>query len=1154
MALRFSRILLVSAALLTSMCSAYAQGDVATIRGSEERNFGRLLLTLPSAQKVTARVSSGVLMISFSEPVSLSADRLQRELPRYVSVARIDPDGLGVRMALTDRFATNVLEAGEKVFIDLIPANWQGMLPGLPPDVVDDLAKRLKAAETVARNLGKAREQADVRQVEVRVATLPTLSRLVFDLPSFVNVEHKFDAGKLSISMNAPLRLEASRLRSILPDGVKLDGVDMSGGVLRLTLTIPKPLVARGFREDDGFIVDLTDPTKTPRMAESAQAETAKPEPAKAEAAKAEAARSDAVKSEPAKAEAGKPALAALVPKPPPVAPAERVAPAVEVPPQAIRMAASATRDGARIDFQFPRRTAAAAFEDRGQIVVVFDTVDTLDPAQLMSVAGAHLAAASATKEGKATVLRLQTKQPGLVRLGSEDMRWSLTIGDEGTQPVQQLRVRRSTDERGQIVLSVPLQNVSGVHWIGSESGQSYAVATAYGPGAAVSKPQRFVEFQLNQTMQGVAVLSFADDVAVRAGVGEVIIGRSTSLAVSEVHGAADLNMSSKQDLKLTPDRAIWAEPRGNQIRERMGELIRRAAEAPRSERTVARMRLAQFQLANGLDAESLGPVGAVLREDPNMRQDRQVHILRAIAQTMLQRSRDAEAILAQAFLKDDPEAALWRAVIEARRGRFPQALAGLKRGAEIIDAYPDALQGVVRRELVRSALVLRDLSVAERELVLLGSLAPRHIGRDEVEFLRAQLDEASGRPEAAMAGYKALFGSDDRGVAARVQLRAVQLADRENDGSIPAEEALARLETVAFTWRGDEVEIEALGELGAIYLKQQRWRDAFGLARKANGFFPDHAITRKLHDEAARQFEELFTTGKADKLPRVDALALFYDFKEFLPVGRRGDEIIRRLADRLVELDLLDQAGELLQHQIDNRLTGAARATVATRLAMIRLMNGKPAEALGALTTTRLPELPRDVMRARRLLEAKALSDLSRTDLALEILDSERGPEVDRLRADILWTARRWREAGEAHERILGDAWREPGPLDERQRADAMRAGVAYVMADEPLSLDRLRAKYAAPMAQTPDARTFAFVTGANRAAPGDLRELARRVANADTLTEFMSEYRKRYPDFASALRARQQREAEGAASADAPAKPPRQAETPPASGGKPG
>ena len=39
---------------------------------------------------------------------------------------------------------------------------------------------------------------------------------------------------------------------------------------------------------------------------------------------------------------------------------------------------------------------------------------------------------------------------------------------------------------------------------------------------------------------------------------------------------------------------------------------------------------------------------------------------------------------------------------------------------------------------------------------------------------------------------------------------------------------------------------------------------------------------------------------------------AMFYEFRELTPIGRRGDEMIRRLADRLVAVDLLDQAGEL--------------------------------------------------------------------------------------------------------------------------------------------------------------------------------------------------------------------------------------------------
>ena len=191
-----------------------------------------------------------------------------------------------------------------------------------------------------------------------------------------------------------------------------------------------------------------------------------------------------------------------------------------------------------------------------------------------------------------------------------------------------------------------------------------------------------------------------------------------------------------------------------------------------------------------------------------------------------------------------------------------------------------------------------------------------------------------------------------------------------------------------------------------------------------ANQIFPDHEITRALHDETARLFEELFLSGKGNTLSRVDSLALYFDFQEFTPIGRRGDEIVRRLADRLVELDLLEQAGALLQHQVDNRLFGAARATVAARLATIRLMDGKPTQALEALRGTRLPELPQAINRARLLLEARALSDLSRTDLALEVVEGESGAEVDRLRADILWNARRWREAGETHEKLVGTRW----------------------------------------------------------------------------------------------------------------------------------
>src|SRR6202007_2646220 len=133
-----------------------------------------------------------------------------------------------------------------------------------------------------------------------------------------------------------------------------------------------------------------------------------------------------------------------------------------------------------------------------------------------------------------------------------------------------------------------------------------------------------------------------------------------------------------------------------------------------------------------------------------------------------------------------------------------------------------------------------------------------------------------------------------------------------------------------------------------------------------------------------------------------------FYYSRTLPPSAGGGDEMIRRLADRLVAVDLLDQASELLQYQVDHRLEGAARAQVAARLAMVYLMNRKPDRAIGALRTTRIAGLAGELRQQRLLLEARAQSDIGRRDLGLDIISNMTGREAIRLRSDIYWAARR--------------------------------------------------------------------------------------------------------------------------------------------------
>src|SRR5205807_7021099 len=174
------------------------------------------------------------------------------------------------------------------------------------------------------------------------------------------------------------------------------------------------------------------------------------------------------------------------------------------------------------------------------------------------------------------------------------------------------------------------------------------------------------------------------------------------------------------------------------------------------------------------------------------------------------------------------------------------------------------------------------------------------------------------------------------------------------------------------------------------------RYREAFQMMRTALVAFPQSDVTRRIQDDATLAFDSLFLGGKSEAMAPIDALSLFYDFRDLMPVGRRGDEMIRKLADRLVSVDLLDQAAELLQHQVDNRLQGAARSQVAVRLAVIYLMGRKPDRAIQTLRTTRSGDLPNEVRNQRLLLEARALSDSGRHDLALELVLGMQGREVE--------------------------------------------------------------------------------------------------------------------------------------------------------------
>jgi hypothetical protein len=1124
--------LALALALMTA-ASAPASAEKLSPAGTEAGGFGRIVLTFEQPTKTTARVTNGVLVLSFAEPVTLAREKLATELPSYVAMVRLDPDGKALRLALSRPVRLNVMEAGERLFVDLLPAKYAGVTPGLPQEVVDELAQRARAAEAALKEEKNAPPKIEIKPVTFRVGTLPTLTRLVLTPPKGVPVSFRQEDDRAVVEFAGPVSIERTRLKAALGAAVLSVESESDEQGLKLVLNIGADTKLQGFAEDDAFVVDIA---KAPekKTGEAGQPdllqELGKPagerppdQPRSGERAGAEAPNGEGRTNakadkgdKSAKTDGGKAAGAS---EPRPAGNASALAAL-----GAVKAQAEPLGNGVKISFPFQTRSAAAAFERDGIVTLIFESAETLDRSSINALNGGPVLFTEATRRGPLNILRFTMAQRAFTRLSPVGQAWVLTLGDESLAETLPLALERSFDNKGKSTVDISIKDTAGIHWIeGAAPGERIAVVTAFAPARGLPKPQRFVEFEALQSAQGIAVVALSDDIIVKPGIEKITISTAGGLLVSqaiEPEGESERPTPVGMGTTFVVDRQTWLSERRGIVREGAWARAAAVAAARPSERVEARFVLARFLSANDLASEAKGVLETIAADDPKGAASRPIALLRGIVAFQMNRLGEARALLAAPSLADDPEATLWRAAVDARTLRWREALSGFRRSTDVLEAYPEYWQGPLRALAVRAALILNQVDYAEREADFLAQL-PGTIPKEETALLRARLDEAAGKFDEALAGYRAVAeAGDPRPLAAEAALHATTLALRRK--AINSEQAIGALESLSVIWRGDDLEARVLGQLGQLYAETGQWRKAFMTARIANQHFSDNPVTRNLHEDMARRFEDLFLTEQTNSLGRLESLALYYDFNEFTPIGRHGDEIIRRLAERLADLDLLEQAGDLLQHQVDNRLTGAARATVAAKLASLRLVAGKPAQALQVLQDTRLPELPGEIKRARLLLEARSLSDLSRTDLALELLEDESGPEIARLKADILWQARRWREAGEAHELMLGDRWQGSQALTDAERNDVMRAGIAYALASELLSLDRLRSKYAAKMANSPDAKTFAFLTGPSARSSQTFRDMARNAVNTDTLGDFLTEYRKRYPDAAIAARNR--------------------------------
>ena len=769
--------------------------------------------------------------------------------------------------------------------------------------------------------------------------------------------------------------------------------------------------------------------------------------------------------------------------------------------------------DHLSLTFPFTSVTPAAVFSRADTLWLVFDSDLPIDLGKLDGEPTRTVKSASVSQQGDVAVVRIKLERPRLVSATADRGAWTITIAGEVVEPTRPVAINRNVVGAGGASVTIPFDEPHRLHRLDDpEAGDGLLVVTGTRPARGFLKSQDFVEFRALASTHGVVMQPIADDLTVEISSDKIVVSRPGGLSLS----AATRARSGERFGYLAPvfDAQTWGFDRQADFAERSMQLIRTAAEAPGAKRSAARADLARFYLARDMGVEAKGVLDVALADNTLNTEDSALLVLRALANMRMGRLEAALRDLGHPSIGSQHEAPVWRAMIYARQGRWAEARDGFRTAS--MGGLPLEMQRMMLKDMVRASLGVGDVAGAASQIVEFEAIGVPHELEPTLAVLNGQIAEGLGRMSDALRAYEAAADSWDRPAAAQGRLR--QLVLQTSLGKLKRSDAIEALETLTAVWRGDETEVEGLHLLSRLYTEDNRYRDAFQIMRTALAAHPNSEMTRRIHDEAAATFDNLFLAGRGDVLPPIDALALFYDFRDLTPIGRRGDEMIRRLADRLVSVDLLDQATELLQHQVDHRLQGAARAQVAARLAFIYLMNRKPDRALAALRATRSPDFSSDLRNQRLLLEARALSDLGRHDVAFEVVADIPGPEAIRLRADVMWAGKRWREAAEQIELLYGERWHEFEPLNDDERRDILRAGVGYVLGDDAIGSERLREKYASKMGDGPDKRAFDVVTAPVNPNGSEFREIARSLAAVDPLLAFLRDMRARYPEVGTA------------------------------------
>jgi hypothetical protein len=916
--------------------------------------------------------------------------------------------------------------------------------------------------------------------VTIRQGRHGEMGRLVFDFTGAETYRSQRDGGVLTLAF-AP----AEPIAAITPHIPGVETMQGGSGVVRLQLAAGAE--PRIYRLGDRVVVDVT----------LGDARTAKDSVGMPAAASPRAARASAplAATRPAQAKPSATGDARpLAAKPAAISPTEAAQPAIDLAAPAIAAApvASGANQAATAEIvSFTAQPGAAAFRRGDRAIVVFDTSEIPDLTSLQSAP--LFAGASLVSLQNAQVITIPLPVADALALTPVAGGWQIAAVPAQLAAAAPLQNAASAVEfpmqsaNESIIMSDPL--TGGDLLVGTVTqGNDAADFTESGPGYAVLP-----------AWLGVVVLPEADDLGLNASLKgfELVSAAPNGLPLGAVPASA-MAASTAADL----GEAVSL-PRGEtaELYRRMIADQRAVALLPQLGRLNAQITLAQDLVALGMGPEAAGVLSTAVLENPAAQDNGRIAGLRAIADVLSHRSRNAD--FSAPGIVPSPELAFWRAAGALDQGQIAPAISGLIDGLPRFETYPQPLRDTMSAQIAEALADNGKLQAASQ-------LVDADPGNERLDLARAKILEHRGQAKAALAMYQMLAHRNDDRVSAIAEDRAVELqlaAGRLSDAA-----AADALDAQLFDWRAPEHERHLRLRIAALQAMSGEWPQAFTALQSARALFPDDQAG--IDALRGSMFLQMLRSPSFAQLPPIEAVAVLQQNQDLIPPGAASTQVINLLAQRLAALDLPGAAAPMLSHLIANLPPGPVQASLGATLAQIDLDAGSPVAALADLSQTQADNLPAALAAQRGLLAAKAqaqggnaiaavngLAPAAPANLAQAGLAAGATTPALDTQAQIAEQSGQWPQAEQALSGLVRQSVPAAGPISNDQENLLLRLATAAAHNNDSLTLASLSAQYGGRVGTDAAGQMFQTLTAPPLTGDQGLNQALHEIAQLQAL-----------------------------------------------------